>query len=75
MDALLATVQMPGGVPVASMAIGKPGAKNAGFFAAAILATQDIELAQRLQAQRAEQTKQVQAKDKKLQEKLNPTAA
>jgi phosphoribosylaminoimidazole carboxylase PurE protein len=49
LDALLSTVQMPGGVPVASMAIGKSGAMNAGIFAAQILATRDPELRRRLQ--------------------------
>lgn len=47
-DALLSTVQMPGGVPVASMAIGKAGAKNAGIFAVQILATGDDSLAEKL---------------------------
>jgi phosphoribosylaminoimidazole carboxylase PurE protein len=49
-DALLAAVQMPGGVPVGVMAVGKAGAVNAGIFAAQILATADEELAQRLAA-------------------------
>ncbi len=44
LDALLATVQMPGGIPVATFAIGKSGAKNAGLFAAAILARGDSEV-------------------------------
>ncbi|MGI9590422.1 MAG: 5-(carboxyamino)imidazole ribonucleotide mutase [Myxococcota bacterium] len=44
MDALLATVQMPGGIPVATFAIGKAGAKNAGLFAAAIIARKDPEV-------------------------------
>ena len=44
LDALLATVQMPGGIPVATFAIGKSGAKNAGLFAAAILARKDPEV-------------------------------
>jgi phosphoribosylaminoimidazole carboxylase PurE protein len=48
LDALLATVQMPGGVPVATMAIGKTGAKNAGILAVQILARKDGELAKRL---------------------------
>jgi phosphoribosylaminoimidazole carboxylase PurE protein len=48
LDALLATVQMPGGVPVATMAIGKAGARNAGILAAQILARKDGELAKRL---------------------------
>lgn len=47
-DALLATVQMPGGVPVATMAVGKAGAVNAAIFAAEILATADASLADRL---------------------------
>src|SRR3989442_7411263 len=49
-DSLLSTVQMPGGVPVATMAIGKSGAMNAGIFAAQILATGDPRLRRRLQA-------------------------
>lgn len=48
LDALLSTVQMPGGVPVACTAIGKPGAINAALFAVEILATSDAELAQKL---------------------------
>jgi phosphoribosylaminoimidazole carboxylase PurE protein len=49
LDSLLSTVQMPGGVPVATMAIGKSGATNAGLFAAQILATSDPDLRRRLQ--------------------------
>jgi 5-(carboxyamino)imidazole ribonucleotide mutase len=48
LDALLATVQMPGGIPVATFAIGKAGAKNAGLFAAAILARADEGVRERL---------------------------
>jgi 5-(carboxyamino)imidazole ribonucleotide mutase len=48
LDALLATVQMPGGIPVATFAIGKAGAKNAALFAAAILARKDPALRKRL---------------------------
>jgi 5-(carboxyamino)imidazole ribonucleotide mutase len=48
LDALLATVQMPGGIPVATFAIGKAGAKNAGLFAAAILARADQGVRERL---------------------------
>jgi 5-(carboxyamino)imidazole ribonucleotide mutase len=48
LDALLSTVQMPGGVPVACTAIGKPGAINAAIFAAQIIATADASLAQKL---------------------------
>ena len=49
MDALLATVQMPGGIPVATMAIGKAGAKNAALFAVRILALEDTVLQKKLQ--------------------------
>jgi len=52
MDSLLSIVQMPKGVPVATMAIGKPGAANAGLFAAQIIGLSDPELAQRLKAWR-----------------------
>jgi 5-(carboxyamino)imidazole ribonucleotide mutase len=50
LDALLATVQMPGGIPVATMAIGKAGAKNAALFAVRILALEDADLQKKLQA-------------------------
>ena len=56
MDSLLSIVQMPAGVPVGTLAIGQPGAANAGLLAAAILATADPALAERLRAFRAEQT-------------------
>ena len=52
-DALLSTVQMPGGIPVASMAIGKSGAKNAAYLAAQILATSDENLKDTLEQERA----------------------
>ena len=55
-DSLLSIVQMPAGIPVGTLAIGKPGAINAGLLAAAILATSDDALATRLQAWRAAQT-------------------
>ena len=58
-DALLAIVQMPGGVPVGTFAIGKPGAVNAGLFAASILALSDPELRARVAALRAAQTDDV----------------
>lgn len=48
MDSLLSTVQMPGGIPVATVAIGKAGAKNAAILAAQIIALEDIELAEKL---------------------------
>jgi 5-(carboxyamino)imidazole ribonucleotide mutase len=56
MDSLLSIVQMPAGIPVGTLAIGRAGAINAGLLAAAILATQDGALAFRLDALRAEQT-------------------
>jgi 5-(carboxyamino)imidazole ribonucleotide mutase len=56
MDSLLSIVQMPGGIPVGTLAIGKPGAINAGLLAAAILAGTDAALAARLDAWRARQT-------------------
>ncbi|MDJ0278988.1 5-(carboxyamino)imidazole ribonucleotide mutase [Sphingomonas sp. 2R-10] len=56
MDSLLSIVQMPGGVPVGTLAIGKAGAINAGLLAASILATHDDALAQRLDAWRTAQT-------------------
>jgi 5-(carboxyamino)imidazole ribonucleotide mutase len=59
MDSLLSIVQMPGGVPVATFAIGESGAKNAGLHAAAILALGDSKLAERLTTWRARQTEAV----------------
>ncbi len=59
MDSLLSIAQMPGGIPVGTLAIGKAGAKNAGLMAAAIVALQDPELASRLEDWRAAQTNAV----------------
>jgi len=59
LDSLLSMVQMPGGIPVATFAIGKPGAINAGLFAAAILAHGDPAIKQALDAYRAAQSKKV----------------
>ncbi len=59
MDSLLSIVQMPGGVPVATFAIGEAGAKNAALFAAAMLATTDPALAEKLHAFRKAQTDSV----------------
>jgi 5-(carboxyamino)imidazole ribonucleotide mutase len=56
MDSLLSIVQMPAGIPVGTLAIGKPGAINAGLLAAAILANEDDALGQRLRAWREAQT-------------------
>jgi 5-(carboxyamino)imidazole ribonucleotide mutase len=58
-DSLLSIVQMPAGIPVGTLAIGEPGATNAGLLAAAILATSDPALAERLKAFRAAQTESV----------------
>jgi 5-(carboxyamino)imidazole ribonucleotide mutase len=70
LDALLSTVQMPAGIPVASVAIGKAGAKNAAFLAAQIAALSDQDLRNRLVQQRVEGAEAVQAKNAALQNKL-----
>jgi 5-(carboxyamino)imidazole ribonucleotide mutase len=70
LDALLSTVQMPGGVPVAAVAVGGGGPMNAALFAARILALSDGKLAERLERFRATQTEKVLAKDAALQSKL-----
>ena len=70
LDALLSTVQMPGGIPVATMAIGKAGAKNAALFAAEILAVTDAELAARLDALRADMAASVEEQSRKVKEEL-----
>jgi 5-(carboxyamino)imidazole ribonucleotide mutase len=59
LDSLLSIVQMPRGIPVGTLAIGEAGAVNAALLAAAILALQDGDVRQRLQAHRARQTAQV----------------
>jgi len=56
MDSLLSIVQMPGGVPVGTLAIGKPGAINAGLFAASIVALHNTDVAAKLEAWRADQS-------------------
>ena len=66
-DALYSTVQMPAGIPVATMAIGKAGAKNAGLFAIQILALGDVQLSQALLDYRIEMDKEVADKDVVLQ--------
>jgi phosphoribosylaminoimidazole carboxylase PurE protein len=70
LDSLLSTVQMPGGVPVATMAIGAGGARNAGLFAVQILALSDPALAMKLQEHRTKQAEQVRQKDRKIQSEL-----
>ena len=67
MDALLATVQMPPGVPVATMAIGKSGARNAGILAVQILALADAVLAERLDKYKQDMAAKVEQKAKALQ--------
>ena len=69
MDALLATVQMPSGIPVATVAIN--GGANAGLLAAQIIAVSDADLALRLKAKRASDTEKVLEKDKKISETYN----
>jgi 5-(carboxyamino)imidazole ribonucleotide mutase len=59
LDSLLSTVQMPGGIPVGTLAIGKPGATNAALLAVAILATSRPDLREKLSAFRAAQTEKV----------------
>ena len=59
LDSLLSIAQMPGGIPVATFAIGEAGAKNAGLFAASLLALGDVPLAKRLEGWRRRQTKAV----------------
>jgi len=66
LDALLSTVQMPGGIPVASMAIGKGGAKNAGLMAIRILALNDPDLKNKLDAYIAKMADDVAKKQEKL---------
>jgi 5-(carboxyamino)imidazole ribonucleotide mutase len=68
-DALYSTVQMPGGIPVATMAIGKAGAKNAGIFAVQILAVGDEKLTSALKAYRDRMSDEVAARDRALQQK------
>lgn len=70
MDALLATVMMPGGIPVGCVAIGKAGAKNAAYLAAQIMALGDADLASRLREEREQNARDVEAKDAELQTKL-----
>ncbi len=69
-DALLATVQMPGGIPVATMAIGKAGAKNAGIFAVQLLALEDEALAAKLVEFKKELAEGVAKKSDALQKRL-----
>lgn len=70
MDSLLATVQMPGGVPVATVAIGSAGAKNAAYLAAQIMSVADEDLRIRVQQERKKNSEDVIAADRDLQSSL-----
>lgn len=70
LDALLSTVQMPAGIPVATVAIGKAGAKNAAYLAAQMLSIADPEMAAKLNDERAANAQQIAIKDAALQESL-----
>jgi 5-(carboxyamino)imidazole ribonucleotide mutase len=70
MDALLATVQMPGGIPVATVAIGSAGAKNAAYLAAQILALSDEAIMERIKLDRKASAQQVIEKSQQLQNQL-----
>jgi len=70
LDALLATVQMPGGIPVATMAIDKAGAVNSAIFAAEILALSDSKIAQKLVEHKADLVRGVEEKNARLQQQL-----
>jgi phosphoribosylaminoimidazole carboxylase PurE protein len=69
LDALLSTVQMPKGVPVATMALGKTGAANAALLAIQILSLNDPSLVKKLKEYREEMAAQIEAKSKKIQQK------
>ena len=69
-DALYSTVMMPGGIPVATVAVGKAGAKNAGYLAAQVMALADKDLDNRVKANRQQAAQEVMDKDAKLQESL-----
>ena len=69
LDALLSTVQMPGGVPVATMAVN--GAKNAALFAVEILALKDDSLAKKLISYREQMAAEIELKDKKIQQEVS----
>jgi 5-(carboxyamino)imidazole ribonucleotide mutase len=70
LDALLATAQMPGGVPVGTLGIGKAGARNAGLLAARILGRADGAIAAKVREQRERMVREVEAKDAALQVRL-----
>jgi phosphoribosylaminoimidazole carboxylase PurE protein len=69
MDSLLSTVQMPAGIPVATVAIGKPGATNAGILAAQMIGLSDASIAKRMHAHKEKLARGVEEKSKKLRER------
>ena len=71
LDSLLSTVQMPGGIPVATVAIGKAGAKNAAYLSAQIIGVSDPDMHQKLIKERADNAASIIAKDAALQESLS----
>lgn len=75
LDSLLATAQMPAGIPVATVAIGKMGAANAGWLAASILSVSDEGLAARLAAERANMERKVAEKSERARASLEPRPA
>src|SRR6202046_4990631 len=68
MDSLLATVQMPAGIPVATVAIGKPGATNAGILAAQMIALSDASVAKKLEGHKEKLARGVEEKSKKMRQ-------
>ncbi len=70
LDALFSIVQMPPGIPVAAVTVGKAGGKNAALYAVSILALSDADLAEKLKAFRRKQTEQILKTDRELQEEL-----
>ncbi|MDP5209875.1 5-(carboxyamino)imidazole ribonucleotide mutase [Microbulbifer sp. 2205BS26-8] len=70
LDALLSTVQMPGGIPVATVAIGKAGAKNAAYLAAQIIGTSDATMHRKLVDERRANAEAIVARDAQLQQDL-----
>jgi phosphoribosylaminoimidazole carboxylase PurE protein len=68
MDSLLATVQMPAGIPVATVAIGKPGATNAGILAAQMIGLSDVSIAKKLIAHKEKLARGVEEKSKKMRQ-------
>lgn len=71
LDSLLSTVQMPGGIPVACVAIGKPGAKNAGYLAVQMLAITNQDLAEKLRAEREANIATIQEKNAEIESYLS----